>query len=291
MHPGPEGNDRAPPEEGFDKLELTMGLVSDERETDHDVLASFVAFLNLILDDQEIHLTPFLAKTSEEMQQAITNHEVDIYLDSPFGIYRAVRRGHMEVIARQWRDGLSECNAFLVARRESAFQGLKDLDRVDVAFSKPGSSTSFFLPAAEMAMAGYTLLNGDESPSPAGIHEVRFFFSGQDQASLDWLLEGRVDLAAVSSVHFSTIAEKIRRQVRIVHETRHIPRHLVAVRSTLDAEIKDLILAVLSDLEASVRGRGVLQDFYETRRFDPVPDEAELRERLTSMMDSLSHES
>jgi len=288
LHPGTAPEQLQSPIEDVDKMDLTVGIVSNDLEADHEILASFVSFLNLVLDERKIRLTPFLARSPDKMLDAIMNGEVDIYMDSPFGIYKAVETGTMQVIARQWRNGLAEYHSVILARRESPFAGLNNLDRADIAFEDAGSSSSFFLPAAELHQAGYALVNGEEDLSPAGPGEIRFFFSGWDATSIEWLLSGKVDLAAVSSIYFNKLEEPLRSRTRIVHKTRKIPRHLVAVRSSLGPQQQDLILAVLSDLEASVRGRAVLQAFYDTRRFDPVPYEHELRDQFNVMMESMA---
>jgi phosphonate transport system substrate-binding protein len=269
---------------------VTIAMVSSDPEQARQELKPFVDFINPFLDDQEIHLNPYVAESESAMSRAILNGEVDFYLNSPFSVYRAVKTGKMKAVARQWRDGVAEYHSVILARPESAFQGIHDLSRRRIAFEDSGSSSAYFLPAFILTQAGYRLLDGASDPGEPDKPHLHYFFSGREETSLEWLLEGKVDLAAVSSIFYSELPPEMKTKVQVIGESPKIPRYLLAIRSDLDPVVEDTILAILMDMETSSEGRAVLGNFYNTRRFDLIPYENELRQQLLDQLETIKWE-
>jgi phosphonate transport system substrate-binding protein len=85
--------------------------------------------------------------------------------------------------------------------------------------------------------------------------------SGSHQASLDMIVSGLADVAAIDSgVLELELAHRplLRSRIRVVESLGPYPSHPIAVRASLPADVKARISAALLDLEASVRGREVL---------------------------------
>lgn len=269
---------------------ITFAMVGYEPQRIRAELEPFVGFINQFLAEQDIRLNPFVAESRDAIRRAIQNGEVDFYLDSPFSIYSAVETGAMKPVARQWRDGVAEYNSIILARKDSAIRDFDELQKLLIAFEDEGSSSSYFLPASMLRKAGYQLVEDGTTSSASGETFMRYQFSGWDNTSLDWLLSKKVDLAAVSSIFYNDLSNEIKESVRIVRESPKIPRHLMAVRSTIDAEIEDTVIGILMDLETSSEGRAVLREFYNTRRFDPIPYESELRQRILQKLGIIAWE-
>jgi phosphonate transport system substrate-binding protein len=268
---------------------VTVAMVSNNADQAKQELEPFVGFINQFLENQEIRLNPFVAESGSAIKRAILNGEVDFYLDSPFAVYSAVKTGNMKAVARQWRDGVAEYHSVILSRPDAPLRGIHELSHLHIAFEDSGSSSSYYLPVIALRQAGYSLLDSDSKEEPDEPH-LHYHFSGWDKTSFEWLLEGKVDLAAVSSIFYRDLPDMLKESVQVVHESPKIPRHLLAVRSNLDPEIEDTVLAILMDMETSSDGRAVLQKFYNTRRFDFIPYETELQTQLLDQLETLPWE-
>ena len=104
---------------------------------------------------------------------------------------------------------------------------------------------------------------------------------------MDWALQGRVAAAAVSSLSFAEFPREKAKHFRILHETMRVPCALVATRHNLNPLIQDRVLDLLLSLETFPEGREALKAFRETRRFDLIPYERDLMERLSALLAQL----
>jgi phosphonate transport system substrate-binding protein len=289
LYPGKRDSRAGEPAPSVEQI-ITFAMVGSEPNQVRARLDPFVDFINQFLGDREIIMNPFVAESKAAIKRAIQNGEVDFYLDSPFFIYGAVETGVMKPVARQWRDGVAEYHSVILSRKGAPLRDFKDLHQLSIAFEDQDSSSSFFLPASMLRKAGYTLVESGIVNTGTDEPFLHYQFSGWDKTSLDWLLAGKVDLAAVSSIFYDELPPELKDGVHVVRESPQIPRHLMAVRTTLHPEIEDLVTGILMDLETSSEGRAVLREFYNTRRFDPIPYESELRQRILQQLGIIAWE-
>lgn len=283
LYPGRHPSPLAVPSDPLPRS-VTFAVVGNDPNLTYEKLAPFVDFLNQFLEDTDLHIRPTIAESNSDLKRALANNEIDFYLDSPFAIYEAVRRGEMRAIARQWRNGQPEYKSLILAKWASPRRSLRDLHMATIAFEDRGSSSAYFLPAAILVQAGYNLVFDEADPETVDGPVVYGRFSGWDKTSVEWLLDEKVDLAAISSVDFAEMDPLLKARVQVVHESENIPRHLLAVRTDLPEDVEDRLLSVLLDLETSPDGRQVLEAFYNTRRFDLIPYENELRQRMVDQI-------
>lgn len=284
-----------PPEEGIDsdplpRSTVILAMMGNKPGLVEEELGRLTDFLNKFLVEQEITVRPYVAYDRSEIRDVLADGEIDFYLGSPFPVYSLVSEGLLQGVARQWRDEVAEYNSLFVVSRESEIRAIEDLSGKHIAFEDPGSSSSYFLPATELYLSGFKLIQEDASPDEGDMPYVFYSFSNWDQHSINWVLEGRVDVAAVNSIFYNTLEAAQKSQVRVIHESPKIPRHILAARTGLDPRIEDVIVDILLDMETSQEGRNILKTFYETRRFDLIPYEQDLKEAMFRKLDLLPWE-
>jgi phosphonate transport system substrate-binding protein len=266
----------------------TFAVIAAEAVGEMQYLRPFTAFLNTFLGEVNIQLEPVVLSSGEVFSNATALEGIDFLLASPYPVYRLVTSGEMQPIARQWRNGLAEYGAVIVVARDSGIWSIADLEGRHIAFESPHSSSAFFLPATDIAGAGLALVAAGEAAPPEP--HVRHSFSGWDRESITWLINGRVEAAAVGAIEWDKLPAAMRDQLRILHKSELLPRHVLAMRSEIPALVEDTVLNLLIDLETSNAGREVLAAFHETRRFDLIPYEAELRQQMVERLQRIPWE-
>lgn len=265
----------------------TLAVVSRDVAAEEERLARFLDFLNGFLVDEGLRLAPRVVNSPDALEAAIVSGEVDFYLDSAFAVYHFVEAGLVEPIARQWKDGIDEYHSVIVARRDSGIRDLSGLSGGTIAFEDPGSSSSFYLPYSELKRAGFTVI-GEGKGLPSGpVPWVRYRFSGWDGDSLGWVLAGEAEAAAINSAFFDRLSGAEQAQLQVIHRSESIPRHILAAHTGLGETVQDAVLGLLLELERSEDGRAAMLAFNETRRFDLIPYERDLRARMLQKLAAL----
>jgi len=251
-----------------------------------EVFDPFRQFLNERLKFDGIQLNPVFYPTREALDAAIASGEVDLYLESAFPVYCAAKRTGIRPIARQWKNGVENYHSMILVKAGSGIRKLSELKGKLIALEDSDSSSSFWLPIAELRSHGLSVVeNLGTAVSPT---EVGYKFSQTDSVSIRWLLEGSVKGAAISSDYYNEIEADIGGELRIIHETRAIPRYLLAAGKDLPTGIEDRILECLLNLETYPEGQEAMKALWNTRRFDLIPYERDLRNRMFALIEILS---
>jgi phosphonate transport system substrate-binding protein len=273
-----------------DPQTLFLGFIESDPDRLRPKVAPLVAYLNSRLALDSILIAPVYARDLQELYVLYDRGEIDFFIETPFSIFRMVRQRDMKVIARRWKSSTAEYHTVFLTRTNSPIESLADLVGGDIAFEDPDSTSSWFLPASELRTAGFSLIEGRAEDFPNLTTPAVFYeFSGWDRYSVQWLLAGKSDAAAVSSLFYeSELTPGEKTQLRVLHNTATIPRSLLAARKDLDNALIDPVLQVLFNMETSSQGKAALRRFEDTHRFDPVPYETELRERFIPLLESFN---
>lgn len=261
-------------------------LASDPQKVQEEFVP-FVAFLNQRLAGTDIVLKPSWHPNLHDLLIAHDAGRVDFFIETPFPVMCAIQEKGMHPILRQWKGGIETYHSVILVPVESGITNLFDLQGRIIAVESNRSTTSFFLPLAELQLFGIetTHLEADKRLPPED--QAGYVFSTKDAISMDWALQGRVAAAAVSSLSFADYPREKAKHFHVLHETMRVPCVLVATRKDLNPIIQDQVLDLLLNLETYPQGREALQAFGETRRFDLIPYERDLMERLSALLAQL----
>lgn len=152
----------------------------------------------------------------------------------------------------------------VIVRRSSSYQQFSDLRGQTWAYNEPGSHSGFVLPRyvlGKMEVDGGYFRRVEE----AGTH----------LKALQWVIEGRVDAAALDStvLELEMHARPQRlQQVRIIDSWGPSPMPPWVIRGDIPQAVKDEVRHVLRGMHETDRGRSIL-DAALIQRMDPVQDE------------------
>ncbi len=216
-----------------------------------------------------------VAQDVDELTGWMASGEVDLYFDSVYPAMVVIERSGAIPILRRWKDGVPEYNTFLIARRDSNFTDLASIQGKMVALQKPESTSGFMFPMVLMLDAGLKPVEKAEPNHPVASDEVGYIFSGRDRNTIEWVLNGKVDVGAIDNQEFQELTDGEREQLVILAKTDVFPRQIVLASPALEPKQLEAIKKVLIDMDESKQGREVLADFSDTAQFDQFPGGAE----------------
>jgi phosphonate transport system substrate-binding protein len=212
-----------------------------------------------------------VASGMKEMAQRLRSGQVDIYIDSAFPSIVVSRLADSRIVLRRWKKGREEYRSVVFVRSDSPIRTVSDLPGKVIAFEEPYSTSGYFLPKSVLQQAGLKLSEQVDAGAPVKAGEVGYVFAMDDDNIPVWVLRGKVAAAAMDDASFAKLPPQRRDNLRVMHRTAAVPRHLVSVRKGLDPRLASGIKAVLLAMEHSEEGRQALQKFEMTTRFDELP--------------------
>lgn len=219
----------------------------------------------------EVQIAPDLETVTEWMK----NGEVDLYSDSIYPVMRVMEATGATPILRRWKDGVAEYNTLIVARRDSELNKLADLKGQMVAFQSPDSSSGFMFPVVYLLEQGMNPVPKAEPNHAVEEDEIGYVFSGRDETTAEWILDGKVAAGALDSETFQRLSEEDQQKLVILATTELYPRHIVLVAPDLTPEQIEAIKTVLLGMDETSEGQAALKEFSDTAQFDEFPEGAE----------------
>ena len=255
---------------------LTFGSVSLTPANEFDVFRPFADYVASRLHDVGIGSARVVVVDSLSMMvEEIERGTVDVFIDSPFPVGFVWKRADLEVVLRRWKRGSDAYRSVIFTRVDSDVESLEDLSGNIIAFGAPFSTSSFLMPKAALALAGLNLVNYQDAAASIPRDRVGYVFSNDAENTMFWVLKRKVVAGAVNEDYFEELAGSRIEDLRIIHSTGAVPRNLVCVRGGLDPVVRSALVDLLLELDRDERGRSVLEDFEETRKFDRMPGGSE----------------
>ncbi len=235
-------------------------------------LANHLVSRHDAFDDVKIVMIP----EPDDMIASAARNEVDIISETVFGALHLERDGGMEPALLEWKGNVRSYHSVVLVRANSPFQKLEDLKGSTITFEDPGSTSGFFLPYVEIMDAGIDLVHVD-SAKPVG-DELRYRFVGAEINVVGALVRGNADAAAISNVDLDddeVVTRRFAPHVRVLHETREVPRSLMLYRASLPPADKDRLTELLLGLHETSDGRAILRKYFKVKQFERLTPEDE----------------
>lgn len=189
----------------------------------------------------------YIAKNYGDLRTQMEAGAVDIGSFSPFAYVDAVKGGKIRIVAQSILEHSATYRGLVVARKESGFRGLSDLEGKRFAFVDPKSASGYVYPRAMLIEKGVTL--------------DRFFketiFAGGHDKVIAAVLEGRVDAGAIYDGALGVAKAKgiaVEGLVTLA-STDAIPHDAIAVRLGLDDAIVKKVQTALVNVDKTEAGR------------------------------------
>ena len=165
---------------------------------------------------------------------ALKTGDADIARLGPFSYVLAVTEAEVEPIAREVsaKTGLDSYTSLIIARADSGFANLEDLEGATFAFVDVASATGYLVPMAVF---------GD-----AGIDPESYFnaiqFAGSHNVVIEAVRVGSVDAGATNNRRWELALEEgaiDEGELVIIAESGPVPNSLAVVRKGFDEELKE----------------------------------------------------
>lgn len=209
--------------------------------------------------DVEIRTPP--AYSYREIADVLASGEVDIAQLSPWQYALVLEAGvKLEPVAASVAHGASSYGSYLVVKRGSPIRRIDDIRGKKLAFVDPLSASGYVFPALWLGERGFDL---DK--------DVHVSFAGSHPAALRAVLEGAVDVAAVSSDLLIGNAG-LAGPLVVVAKVGRMPYDVIVARPGLDGAVLSHVRRALLRLSIhDERGRSALRTFSSVDAFMPIP--------------------
>ena len=220
-----------------------------------------------------------ITKTIEDMEGLLLNQEIDLYYDSPFPTVYLTEEIDAKVIAKRWKENSGDYNSVFIVKKNSEVQSINDLPGKTIVFQSEESTTGYMLPITALLSKGYRI--GFDMNN-----EINHVFSGDDENTAHWVVEGKGDAGVISNLDFDDLPIEIKNELNIIWETKHVPRQLVIHRSEMSPEMIDDVRNILLSMHENELGLEILDDFKHTSKYTEFSHD-EKYEEIANMLKSL----
>jgi len=213
-----------------------------------------------------------VASSTDEMAQLLESGKVDLYFDSTYPATLISDQAGAKIVLRRWRFGVEQYQSVIFASVVSGIKSIDELPGHMVAMDAPYSTSGFLLPSVHLMENGLTLTGKKSSGDPVAENEIGFVFSYDDANTLQWVLSGLTDAGVTDDFHFDVdFPDDATSQLVELARTESTPRQVGLMRSGLDEELAQAIVAVLTSMHETEAGQAALEPF-QTTKFDEFPE-------------------
>ena len=215
-----------------------------------------------------------IARDISDMGRMMLEGEVDVYFDSAYPTLAVRDISGSQIILRRWKEGVPEYWSIFVARRDSGLSTVSDLKGKILAVEEPYSTSGFLLPVGTLLQRGLDLKVVASFDSSVEAGQIGYFFTGDEENTVEMILQGRVAAGALSNEDFDDLPPELTDILIAFDRTSTVPRQLVSVRPGLAEERVKQVRELLTGLDQTEDGRQLLAGLKKTSKFDAVSAEA-----------------
>ena len=197
-----------------------------------------------------------IAETTEKMLTLLKNQELDLFVDSPFTTISMMDETGLKPSLVRWKDGSFSYYTVFLTKADSNINSIQDSLIKIWVFEDIESTSGYLLPLSHMSEKGLF----SKFPNLGN----QFVFSGDDENTAIWLIEGKGDIGAMSNLDYEDLPDPIKSQLKIIDETLDVPRHLVSYRSELEPELIEKISSLLLKMNDDSEGLDIMLNFKNT---------------------------
>ncbi len=207
-----------------------------------------------------------------EMAGYINSGEVDIYIDSPFPTLFLNRETGIVPELIDWKDSTEYYNSVFFVRKESEIKEFGDLPGKALAFESEYSTSGYFPPKLSLYRSGFDLRLLEKKGDKAGDKEIGYIFTGDDENTMLWVLESKVDAGATDIISFRKNAGIRMNELRVIDHSPEVPGQLVSFRKNIPEKLKDKIISILLKMNISEEAKETLNSLYSTEKFSMLKE-------------------
>jgi ABC-type phosphate/phosphonate transport system substrate-binding protein len=258
--------------DGTDRI-LTIGKVSSNPARHYNRLRPIVEYVAARMKDLGIVGADVeLAKDNEQMIEYLKEGKVDWVTETVYSALYYQLAADTRILLKRWKKGNPEYHTVFFTRKDSSIERLEYLKSRQLALEDKGSTTGFFLPLMELQSAGIGFYDADEN-ADGSLAQVGYRLVKSEINMVTWVHRGLSSAGAFSNQDWEAsdhTPKNIRRDLKLFHRTRSVPRALELVRADLETPIERRLIELLLHAHEDPEGRRAMRAYYKTTRFEEL---------------------
>ncbi len=211
-----------------------------------------------------------VAKNVDQMLDKIRKKEVDVVFESAFSTIEMMKEAGMKPSLLVWKKGNREYSSVIFVKNDSPIRQLSDLRGKTIVFEDPKSTSAYLLPKADLGRRGISVLPMDEKGNDAA--SVRYVFAGEETNQAFWVIQEKADAGAFSSDDWNELAEGVKRELRVIHETKPAPRFIVSFHPAMPVELSKAASSAFIEMDRDPEGNKLLKKAAGIQKIEPLSD-------------------
>lgn len=259
---------------------VSIGVISDNAVKQIKLFQPTADYIAAKLSDNRVTYEGkvIVVKSIDNMTELLREQKLDLYMESPFATVIIANKSGAVPFLRRWKDGAAQYYSVFIVRKNSSINTLADFAGKTITFEDPGSTSGYLLPKAYLIQNG---LNVSQSP---GKNNISYAFSGEDENTPLWVVEGTSDIGAISNLNFKNLPDPIKINLRMIDRTIDVPRFVVSHRSGMEQATVEQIKQILLDMDQDPQGIKIMKDFQNTAKYDEISSEDEIFASVRDMI-------
>jgi phosphonate transport system substrate-binding protein len=259
---------------------ISIGTIGDNAFKEIELFQPTADYIAAKLSDNQTTYKGkvIIAKNFENISHMLKEQEVDLYMDSPFPTIIVKRQSGSIPFLLQWKNGVAEYHTVFFVKKGSYIYSIDDFNGKTIASEDPASTASYLMPMAYLIHRGFNINQSQKN-------STRFVFSGDEENTPLWILQGKANVGAMNNIDFEKIPDAIKSQMKIIDRTIDVPRHIVSRRSDMEPATTDKIRQIFMDMDKDPQGIEILKNFEETRKYDTMSmDDLNNTEKMVDLL-------
>lgn len=262
---------------------ITLGTVGEDAEKQARLLqptADYIAS-KLSTKDNQYSGKVVIARNTGDMVSLLKDRKVDLYFDGPLAATLVGREaGSVQFLVR-WKEGVESYRTVFIARNDSPIETLDDLAGKTIAFEGPGSTSGFLLPRAYLIQNGLAVA---EKGSEHDGNAVTYSFTGGNDSTYVWVVEGRADAGASSNIELGQAPLGIRSQLKVIESTFEVAQYTVSYRPDMNPVLVQELKQILLDMNNDRKGMEILKNYESTSKYTIISERDPLITNMSSLL-------
>ncbi|VVB97643.1 ABC transporter, phosphonate, periplasmic substrate-binding protein [uncultured archaeon] len=245
---------------------ISIGTIGDDAARKIELFQPTADYIAGKLSDNETTYKGkvVIVKTLDNLSDLLKEQKLDLFVESPLTTTVIANKSGSVPFLRRWKDGIEKYHSVFIVRKNSSISTVDDLKGKNVVFEDPASTSGYLLPKAYLRQKGYSL------NLSTGENNIGYVFSGSDDNTPLWVIEGKADAGVISDIDYEKLPDIQKSQLRIIDSTIDLPRHVVSRRSDLDPVMAGKIRQILLDMDKDPGGIVIMNDFEKTKKYDEI---------------------
>ncbi len=256
---------------------LVIGKVSTNPKKHYRYLKPMAEYVVARMHDLGIdRVEVLMARNNRQMARYLRKGQVDWVTETVFSAIEFEDRAGAEILLLKWKKGVPAYHTVFFAREDSGIRTLADLKGRVITLQDAGSTSGFFVPAAELIGAGLQLEHLDSPRDSASGDRVGYVFATEEINMSTWVHKGLVDAGAFANLDWQKedhLPRVFRDSMHIFHRSEDFPRALELVRKDLRPEVKQRLKEILLAAHEDPGASAALYAYQRTKRFAELDEE------------------